>query len=210
MTTKVLLVDDHALLLESITAILSAEDDFTVVGTAESGPKALPLIRRLAPDLVLLDVYMPIMDGITCLGLIEARFPAVKVVMMSGHSDTHTVERAFKAGARGYILKSIAPRDIASALRQTVHGTFFVASPPATGETRADNDLSDQELAVLNGVAHGLSNRRIGESLWITEKTVKFHLTKIYRKLGVDNRTEAARVAFREGLVQSPLLDGPS
>ena len=209
MRIKLLLVDDHALMLDSIAAVLSTEEDFGVVGTAESGAQALPLVRQLAPDLVLLDVYMPAMDGFTCLAMIRARFPTVKVVMLSGESDRRTIERAFGAGASGYIVKSINPRDIASALRQVVDGTFYVAGAGLAAKPRSENDLTDQELAVLNGVARGLSNRRIGESLWITEKTVKFHLTKIYRKLGVDNRTEAARVAFRENLVQNPLLDSP-
>lgn len=209
MRTKLLIVDDHALMLDSIAAVLSKEDDLSVVGTAASGAQALPLVRRLAPDLVLLDVYMPAMDGFTCLAMIRSRFPAVKVVMLSGEADRGTVERSFKAGASGYIVKSINPRDIASALRQIVDGTFYVAAPSLSPRPRNEADLTDQELAVLKGVAHGLSNRRIGESLWITEKTVKFHLTKIYRKLGVDNRTEAARIAFREGLVLNPLLDPP-
>jgi DNA-binding NarL/FixJ family response regulator len=150
------------------------------------------------------------MDGLTCLDLIRRRHPHVKVVLLSVSSDPEHIQEALNRGASGYVVKSVDPVDLPSALRQAVEGTVYhaVGIPEAdeAGTARAVG-LTERELAILRLVARGLSNRAISRELWVTEQTVKFHLTNIYRKLGVGNRTEAARYAYQHGLVESPLLE---
>jgi DNA-binding NarL/FixJ family response regulator len=134
----------------------------------------------------------------------------VKVVILSVSTDERLIETILARGASAYIVKSVNPVDLPAALRQAVAGTVFTAIglPDASAPGAAkEAGLTDRELAILSALARGLSNGQIGKELWIAEQTVKFHLTNIYRKLGVANRTEAARFAYQEGLVTSPLLD---
>jgi DNA-binding NarL/FixJ family response regulator len=167
-------------------------------------------VRRLSPDVVLLDMRMPQMDGLLCLDAIRKNCPKVKVIVLSVFSDPEHIQAAFRHGACGYIVKSVNPVDLPSAIRQAVEGTVFHAiglpesSEEAVGKA---NGLTERELAILKAVARGLSNSAIGKELWVTEQTVKFHLTNIYRKLDLANRTEAARYAYEHGLVESPLYE---
>jgi len=209
MTTKLLLADDHRLVLDGVRAALANEVDFEVVGEASRGTEVLPMINRLHPDLVVLDIRMPGMDGQSCLELIQKRFPDIKVVVLSVYTDPQHIQNALSHGACGYIVKSINPRDLASALRQAIEGTVFnaVGIPDGDAESSAIGGLTERELVIVRAVARGLSNRAIGKELWVTEQTVKFHLTNIYRKLGVANRTEAARAAYRLGIAESPVID---
>ncbi len=209
MRYRVVVVDDHRLVIEGVRRALVEASDFEVVGEARDGAEALPLIGRLLPDVVLLDIRMPRMDGFACLALIRKRFPAVKVAMLSVDTDPDHMQRAFDRGASAYIVKSIAPSDLPGALRQAMEGTVF---SPVTAQTEeeasaAQGGLSERETTILRLAAAGRSNRQIARELWVTEQTVKFHLTKTYRKLGVVNRTQAARAAFRTGIAQSPALD---
>ena len=169
----------------------------------------LPLVRRLKPDVVLLDMRMPDVDGLQCLDQIKKSCPNVKAIMLSVFCDAERIQAAFRHGAVGYIVKSVNPVDLPSAIRQAVEGTVFHAF--GTPETETPNgiagDLTEQELVILKAVARGLSNSQIGKELWVTEQTVKFHLTNIYRKLSLANRTEAARYAFQHGLTESPLFE---
>lgn len=207
---KVLIADDHRLMLEGIRRALEDADDIEVVGEAHTGAQVLPQIGRTNPDVVLLDMRMPQMDGLTCLDQIRKRHPDVKVIMLSVFSDQEHIEAALKRGASGYIVKSVNPLDLASAIRQAVEGTVYHAvGLPEVDEASVAKaaGLTERELAILKAVARGLSNQQIGKELWVTEQTVKFHLTNIYRKLGVANRTEAARYAYQNGLVESPVYD---
>jgi DNA-binding NarL/FixJ family response regulator len=201
----VLVADDHRLVVEAVTAALANEEGVEVVATASSGHEALSLIARAAPDVVLLDIAMPHMDGIRCLELIRARHPKVKVVMVSGLDDPHVVRQALVRGASAFVMKSIDPRDLAAILRQTMEGTVYAAPPTGDSWPAEADALTRSELAVLRAVAHGLPNKQIAVRLSVTPQTVKFHLTKIYRKLGVANRTEAAQFAYRHGLVEPPI-----
>jgi DNA-binding NarL/FixJ family response regulator len=170
----------------------------------------LPLIERTQPDLVLLDIRMPQLDGLACLDRIRKRYPQVKVVVLSVFSDPEHIEGALKRGASGYIVKSINPLDLPSAIRQAVEGTVYHALglPEADARSEArEAGLTEREVTILSGVARGLSNRAIGRELWVTEQTVKFHLTNIYRKLGVENRTEAVRYAYQHRLVAHPFFE---
>jgi len=204
---KVLIADDHRLILQGIRRTLEENDDIEVVGEASSGTQVLPLIGRTNPDIVLMDIRMPGLDGLACLDQIRKRHPDVKVVFLSAFDDPEHIQSALKRGAAAYIVKSVNPLDLASTLRQAVEGTVFHAlGLPDQDEhsTAKAAGLTDRELAILKAVAQGLSNQAIGKQLWVTEQTVKFHLTNIYRKLGVGNRTEAARHAFSLGIVDSP------
>jgi DNA-binding NarL/FixJ family response regulator len=207
---RILIADDHRLIVEGIRRALESTDDIEVVAEASTGSQVLPLVRRTTPDVVLLDMRMPEMDGITCLDLIRRDHPKVKVVMLSVFSDREHVEIAFKHGASGYIIKTINPLDLPSAIRQAVEGAVFHALGLPDSDSKENGKgaaLTDRELEILKAVARGLSNQAIGKELWVTEQTVKFHLTNIYRKLRIANRTEAARYAYQHGLVESPLYE---
>jgi DNA-binding NarL/FixJ family response regulator len=207
---KVLIADDHRLMVEGIRRALAQADDIEIVGEATNGSQVLPLVRRTNPDVVLLDMRMPQMDGLACLDQIRKHCPKVKVVVLSVYSEAEHIQAAFRHGATGYIVKSVNPRDLPSAIRQAVEGSVFHAlgMPEPSEETNGKaNGLTERELAILKAVARGLSNQAIGKELWVTEQTVKFHLTNIYRKLHLANRTEAARYAYQYGLVDSPLYE---
>jgi DNA-binding NarL/FixJ family response regulator len=169
----------------------------------------LPLVGRTKPDVVLLDLRMPGADGLACLSRIRKQYPDVKVVVLSVSTDENVIQTVLKRGASAFIVKSINPIDLPSALRQAVDGTVYSAiGLPDPGESAARAaGLTERETAILAALARGLSNEAIGKELWVAEQTVKFHLTNIYRKLGVSNRTEAARLAYQNGLVESPIDD---
>jgi DNA-binding NarL/FixJ family response regulator len=206
---RVLIADDHRLIVEGVKRSLSEADDFEVVGECSSGTQVLPMVGRTNPDVVLLDLRMPGADGLTCLAQIKKRYPEVKVVILSVTTDEKVIQTVLQRGASAFIVKSINPVDLPSALRQAVEGTVFSAiglPDPGDSAARAAG-LTERETAILTALARGLSNEAIGKELWVAEQTVKFHLTNIYRKLGVSNRTEAARLAYQNGLVESPIGD---
>ena len=200
---RVLIADDHRLMVEGTKQALERAGGFEVVGEAVNGVQVLPLVRRLKPELVLLDLRMPQMDGLTCLAKIKKEFPDIRVAILSVSQDPELIQTALKRGANAYIVKSIDPDDLAAALRQALDGNVFTTAglTEDPGERAArDAGLTEKELVIVRAVARGLSNEAISKELWVAEQTVKFHLTNIYRKLGVANRTEAARYAFEHGL----------
>jgi DNA-binding NarL/FixJ family response regulator len=192
-------------MVEGTKQALERAGGFEVVGEAVNGVQVLPLIRRLKPQLVLLDLRMPQMDGLECLSKIRKEHPDIKVAILSVSQEPDTIQSALKRGASAYIVKSIDPDDLAAALRQAIDGNVFttagVTEEPGQRAAR-DAGLTERELMIVRAVARGLSNEAIAKELWVAEQTVKFHLTNIYRKLGVSNRTEAARYAFERGLVE--------
>jgi DNA-binding NarL/FixJ family response regulator len=206
MAIKVLLADDHRLILSGIRRALEEVEDIEVVGEAESGSQVLPLIHQTSPDLVLLDLRLPDMNGLACLDAIRKRYPEVKVVILSAFSDPEHIQAAFQRGATAYIVKSVSPVDLPSALRQALEDTVYqgVRVIGDVGNGNGDGlGLTERELSMLKALARGLSNSAISKEFWVTEQTVKFHLSNIYRKLGVANRTEAARFAYERGLIES-------
>ena len=206
MAIKVLLADDHRLILEGIRRALEEVDDLEVVGEAESGSQVLPLIHQTDPDIVLLDLRLPDMSGLACLDAIRQRYPDVKVVILSAFSDAEHIQAAFQRGATAYIVKSVNPVDLPSALRQALDQTVYQGVRvigDVSGQAGDGLGLTERELSMLKALARGLSNQAISKEFWVTEQTVKFHLSNIYRKLGVANRTEAARFAYERGLVES-------
>jgi DNA-binding NarL/FixJ family response regulator len=198
------MVDDHRLMLDALLLALRDTEGIELVGETHEGLKALPLVAETNPDVVLLDFRMPDMDGLAVLDRIRKQHPDVRVIMLSGSDDPELIQDALRRGASAFILKQIDPRDLPGAIRQAVEGTIYSAMG-RTEETEGGSDssgLTPKELDVLNRVARGLSNKEISKELWLSEQTIKFHLTNIYRKLGVGNRTEATRYAYQQGLVR--------
>ncbi len=208
-TLKVLIADDHRLMLDAIKLALAETDDIEVVGEATSGSQVLPITGRTNPDVVLLDVHMPEMDGLRCLDLLRKRHPEVTVVMLSGHDDPETINAALERGASSFVSKHVDPRDLASAVRLAAQGAVFQAVAPKVDAAEGDAKkvLTPSEQRVLEALARGLSNKEIAQELWLTQQTVKFHLTNIYRRLGVGNRTEAVRYAYQHRLVAHPFFE---
>jgi two-component system, NarL family, response regulator YdfI len=208
---KVLVADDHELMVEAVRlAIEQAGEEFEVVATTTRGQQVLPLTAQTQPDLVVLDLRMPGMDGLTCLELLRQRHPGVKTVVLSGVEDANVVRSAFTRGAIAFIRKQVDPRDLPSALRQAADGTV---THPIFGEVEQpqlagveDIGLTERELAILRALGDGMSNKQIARQLWLAEQTVKFHLTNLYRKLNVSTRTEAVNAGYRCGLLETPLL----
>ena len=199
---KVLIADDHPLILQGLRRTLESCEDIEVVGEARAGGEVLPLVKRRAPQVVLIDLRMPGLDGVEAVRAIKAEAPAVKAVLLSACEDADAIEAAIAAGASGYVLKSVSALDVPSVVRQVAAGyTVFHEPPsPAGGGDEERVSLTDREATILAAVAGGKTTKAISAELWLSEHTVKFHLTNIYRKLGVSNRSGAVRYAFEHGL----------
>ncbi|HEY5318762.1 MAG TPA: response regulator transcription factor [Solirubrobacteraceae bacterium] len=203
---RVLIADDHPMVIAGIRRTIEPFEDIEVVGEAHSGPELMGLVERRRPGLVLLDLRMPGVDGVEHIEHIRETWPEVKIVVLSACDDRRSIDGALRAGASAYVLKSAATLDVASVLRQASSGAVFHA--PAGGATpiggRAQPDLptlTDREGTILCAVAEGLTTAAISRDLWVSEHTIKFHLTNIYRKIGVANRAGAVRYAFEHDLV---------
>jgi DNA-binding NarL/FixJ family response regulator len=213
-TISVLLVDDHALMREGLRQLLRLEQDIEVVGEASDGLEALYKIRQLRPRVVLMDVHMPIVDGVAITRQITQEFPSIGVIMLTMYSQNQQVLQAVKNGARGYLLKSASVREVAQAIR-TVHDGGTAIEPNLTGTIVSEyrrlsdalggdqktNALSEKELEIIRYVATGMSNREIAEQLAYSEKTVKNYLSVIFQKLNLRDRTQVAIFALRQGLL---------
>ena len=205
---KVLIVDDQRLMLDAIRTVLERDEHIDVVGETDSGENVVPLIAQTGPDAVLLDVRMPGIDGLDVLKRIREQYASVAVVMLSGIEEPALVRAALERGATAFVLKHVHPQDLASAIRQAVHGSIYrplgLAAPPKESALE-EAGLSKRELSILEALETGASNQEIANELFLAEQTVKFHLTNIYRKLGVSTRTEAVHSAYERGLVERPL-----
>jgi DNA-binding NarL/FixJ family response regulator len=204
-TLRVLVADDHPLILQGLRRSLEACDDIDVVGEAKSGTEVLALVERRNPDIVLLDLRMPGIDGVACVKQIKQSSPDVKAVLLSACDDRPSIESAERAGASAYVIKSVSSVDIPALLRQVAAGyTLFQAPDRRSADAAAGSggpELTERELTILASVAAGLTTKAISSELWVSEHTVKFHLTNIYRKLGVSNRSGAVRYAYEHRLV---------
>lgn len=203
---RVLVADDHPLFREGVIHSLAGEADFNVIGQAASGEEALRLARDFLPDVVLLDIGMPGWDGLATAEKIATACPATRIVMLTVFEDEDKLLAAFKAGARGYVLKGVSARELASVVRAAASGEVYVSPSLAAGImvalTRgrpADplEELTEREREVLRLVAEGLTNREIGERIHLAEKTVKHYMTNILGKLHVRSRVEAALFAAK-------------
>lgn len=203
---RVLIADDHPLFRDGVAHSLASEPDLTVVGQAANGDEALRLARDLLPDVLLLDIAMPGKGGLVTAAAITAACPATKIVMLTVSEHEDDLLAAFKAGARGYALKGISARELASVVRAVAVGEEYVSPALAAGMLAELargrppdplSDLTEREREILRLVAEGLTNREIGERLHLAEKTVKHYMTNVLGKLHVRSRVEAALVAAR-------------
>jgi DNA-binding NarL/FixJ family response regulator len=202
----VLIADDHPLMLAGIRRTLERDDQLAVVGEARTGPELLELIARRAPDVVVMDLRMPGVNGTELLARLRSSWPAVKVVVLSAAADRASVERAMAAGASAYAIKTVEPSEVIELIKLAAsgRGTFERRTPRPLGGRRRRPDepaLTNREQVVLAAIASGRTTAEISRDLWVSEQTVKFHLTNIYRKLGVSNRAGAIRYALEHELV---------
>lgn len=208
MSIRLLVVDDHPVVRAGIVGLLAGEPDLEVVGEAADGAQACDLAAALRPDVVLMDLRMPVMDGTTATARILAATPTVRVVVLTTYETDADILRAVEAGATGYLLKDTPRDDLVAAVRAVAGGETVLAPSVArrlvAGVRNAAERLTARELEVLAVVARGGSNAQIGVELFISEATVKTHLLRIFAKLGVDDRTRAVTVALERGMLRSP------
>jgi two-component system, NarL family, response regulator LiaR len=208
---RVLIADDHAVVRRGLRTFLELQDGIEVVGEAEDGEEAVDAAERLSPDVVLVDLVMPRVDGITAIRRIRQGASAARVIVLTSFLDDDKLLPAVRAGAAGYLLKDVQPQELVGAIR-TVYAGEALLHPAAAARLMAEvaaggerNDarslLTRRELEVLDLVARGLPNKLIARELGVSEKTVKTHVGNLLRKLGVTDRTQAALYAVREGLV---------
>jgi DNA-binding NarL/FixJ family response regulator len=210
---RVLLADDQPIFVEGVRRVLEGVEDIEIVGAADSEARLLPAIANTQPDFVLMDFLGPSLEGLTCLERARARYPDVRVALISAVREPNVIESALRRGACAFVLKTIDPNDLAGVIHQVMNGTVFRAvdfAEPQPAEALRPAGLTEREGSILQALARGLSNDAIAKELWITKQTVKFHLRNIYRKLGVSNRTEAVRYAYQHSLapnLEDELLD---
>ena len=208
-SVRVILCDDHAIVRDGIAHVLDAYDDIDVIGTAENGEAGVEATVRLRPDVVLMDLMMPIVDGVQATRRIVAAAPETAVVVLTSFAEQALVMEAIDAGASGFILKDAAPSELVRAIRSAARGEAPFDPRVAREvmsrrrENRPLQEMTEREREVLALVAAGLSNKLIARRLGITEATVKAHLTHIYRRIGVDSRVQAALWARQRGLSAS-------
>ena len=210
---RVLIVDDHLVVREGLRTILETTDDLELVGEATDGAEAVRLVAELSPDVVLMDLRMPGVDGIEAIGQIKARHSDVEIVILTTYDDDAYIVRGLRAGARGYLLKDSGRDMLFDSIRAAARGESLlqpevvdrvVAHLAEPGPAQVEN-LSGREQEVLELLAEGAANKEIAAQLHISERTVKAHVTGIFNKLGVNSRAEAVAVAIRGGLLsQNP------
>jgi two-component system, NarL family, response regulator len=201
---KVLLVDDHALLRTGVANIINQESDLRVVAEATNGAEGVDAFRKYRPDVTLLDLRMPVMEGVEAVRQIRAIDPQAKVIVLTTYDADEDIARALQAGAKAYVLKDISADDLVACVHTVLSGRTYLA--PAAAAKLAERvthiQLTPRELAALRLMADGKANKEIAAELGITERTVKTHLGHLFEKLGVTSRTEAIKVATRRGLVR--------
>jgi two-component system, NarL family, response regulator LiaR len=207
---RVLIADDHAVVRQGLRTFLDLQEEIDVVGEAADGEEALAAIEELAPDVVLMDLVMPRLDGIEAIRRIRERTPATRVIVLTSFLDDDKVFPAVRAGAAGYLLKDVQPQELVRAIRTVRDGQALLHPAVAArlmeeiaddSRRRAPDPLTPREREVLALLARGLSNKAIARECGVSEKTVKTHVSNILGKLGVNDRTQAALWAVREGLV---------
>ena len=201
---RVLSVDDHPLLRQGIGVIINNESDMLLVAEAASGGEGIQKFREHQPDVTLMDLRLPDMSGIDTMIAIRTEFPDARVIMLTTFEGDVEVQRALGSGARGYMLKSMPPKDLVEVIRQVHAGKKRVPAELAAqlAEHLSDESLTEREVEVLRHVAGGNRNRDIAEQLFISEETVKVHVKHIMEKLGANDRTQAVAIAVRRGIIQ--------
>jgi DNA-binding NarL/FixJ family response regulator len=201
---RVFSVDDHPLLREGIASIINKQPDMIMIAQASSGQEAIQEYRLLQPDVTLMDLRLPDMSGVDTTIAIRNEFPQARIVILTTFEGDVDIQRALAAGARGYVLKSMPPKDLVQVVRQVHAGKKQIPAQVAAqlAEHVTDGSLTERERAVLEQVAGGNRNRDIAEKLSISEETVKAHMKHIMDKLGAHDRTEAVTIAVRRGIIQ--------
>jgi NarL family two-component system response regulator LiaR len=200
---RVLIADDHAVVRQGLRTFLDLQEDIEVVGEAADGAEALDAAERLAPDVVLIDLVMPGVDGIEAIRRLREHAPDARAIVLSSFVDDDKLFPAVRAGAAGYLLKDVQPQELVEAIR-TVHGGGALLHPQVAArllEEMTEDPLTPREREVLVLIGRGMPNKLIARDLGLSEKTVKAHVSSILGKLGVSDRTQAALYAVREGLV---------
>ena len=204
---RLLIVDDHPVVRAGLRGMLSGQPDFEVVGEAANGAEAIVMTKRLNPNVVLMDLRMPEMDGVTAIGQIKARHPEIQILVLTTYDSDSDILPAIESGATGYLLKDTPREELFQAIRAAAQGKPLLTSAIAARlmermRSPAVEALSSREIEVLNLVAKGASNREIAGQLFITEATVKSHLLRIFGKLGVADRTAAVTRALEQGILR--------
>jgi DNA-binding NarL/FixJ family response regulator len=202
--TRVLSVDDHPLVREGIAAIVNNQPDMSLIAEASNSSEAVQRFREHRPDVTLMDLRLPDASGIDAMIAIRAEFSDARIIMLTTFEGDVEIQRALEAGARGYMLKSMAPRDLVDVIRQVHAGKKRIPAEIAThlAEHMSDEGLTAREIDVLRQVAGGNRNRDIAEKLFISEETVKVHVKHLMEKLGATDRTQAVTIAVRRGIIQ--------
>jgi len=200
---RILTVDDHPLLREGIAAMLGSEADIEVVAEAANGTEAIEKFRALRPDVTLMDIQMPVVNGIDAIVEIRKHFPDARIIVLTTYSGDAQVAKAFKAGASGYLLKSMLRKELVETIRSVHAGHRRIPPEIAVGmvEHYADDQLTAREIDILKQVAAGNANKMVADNLRISEETVKSHMRSILSKLGANDRTHAVTIAIKRGII---------
>jgi NarL family two-component system response regulator LiaR len=206
---RILLADDHMVVRSGLSTVLAVYDDMEMVGEAGDGEEAIRLCEKLQPDVVLMDLLMPKMDGVTATRIIKERWPTIQVIALTSFKEKEYVEGALKAGASGYLLKNVSAEELVNAVRRAVAGQPSLSPEAAQVLIQKVNepatpgqDMTDREREILALMVEGLSNSEIAERLIVSQSTAKFHVSNILSKLGVASRTEAVALAVKHHLVR--------
>ncbi len=201
---RVMIADDHPVVCRGLSAIIRAERGMRVVGEASDGRQLVQMFREQQPDVTLIDLRMPVMDGVEAVRAIRREFRNAGILILTTYKGDEDIFRALEAGAQGYLLKGMPPNELLDAIRNVHHGLRYL--PPPVLETLAqrppNSELSSRELQVLKLIVKGMSNKQIGEQLGISQSTVKWHVNIVLTRLNVSDRTAAAVTALRRGIVE--------
>jgi two-component system NarL family response regulator len=201
---RVLVVDDHPVVCRGLTAIIQADEGMLVVGQASDGLHAVRMFREHKPDITLMDLRMPLMSGVEAIRAIHTEFPTARFIVLTTYHGDEDIHRALKAGAQAYLLKGMSDSELLEAIRNVHSGLRYLPQPvlESLASRPPKSDLSERELQILHLIVKGMSNKRIGVSLGITEATVKWHVNMILSRLNVTDRTQAAVTALNRGIVE--------
>ncbi len=200
---RILIADDHPFLREGVVAVLSGQPDMTVVGEAEDGQEAIALYRALQPDILLIDLQMPVLDGLEALRRIRSEFPEARIIVLTTYAGDVQAVQALQAGAAGYLLKNSLRNELLDAVRAVYRGSRHLTAVIAAeiASHLSDPGLSPREISVLTLAAQGNSNKQIASRLQLSEDTIKGYMKSVFLKLGVSDRTHAVTLAVRRGII---------